>query len=57
VLSNANEPFESIIGEREGSGKVVRGLATAMPVARADTYETRDIIENHRSRATTPFRA
>jgi hypothetical protein len=34
---------------------VCSGLAMAMPVAKADTYETRDIIGNHRSRATTPF--
>jgi hypothetical protein len=31
-------------------------LATAMQVARAGTYETIDIIEKYRSRATTPFR-
>jgi hypothetical protein len=32
------------------------GIATATQVARAGTYETRDIIGKYRSRATTPFR-
>jgi hypothetical protein len=65
VLSNANEPFESTKEERYRERErdqarlfaVCSDFATAMLVARANTYETRKIIGNHRSRATTPFRA
>jgi hypothetical protein len=60
---NVNYLFESMKQERLRERDRARlfavcsDLATAMPVARADTYETRDIIGNHRSRATTSFRA
>jgi hypothetical protein len=70
VMLNANGPFESTKQKTEieresgreggiglGCSWVSLGLATAMQVARAGTYETRDIIGKHRSRATAPFRA